>query len=354
MRSIDELNEVEISSQRNAFAKEMHNISLLGLIRSIQNGTYEAHIQSLRDRLARNDKRGYDDNKKRLEAVAFSGQFNGSRGIENLSEYNRICVFDLDHLHQDSLKRLSAGFRTDSYILAFWISPSGTGVKGLVRFGFPEAVSPVEAQQYHKFGFDMLRTYFSAKYEVELDSSGSDVSRLCFVSSDPNLCLKTSFEDFVILTLPSLVPVTAIARHGAAKKKLPKTHTSVFNPAPHLRPISKNLARDRFFVQKCVKYLKKRKISITHSYERWYRIAYAIANSFTYDLGIKYFLQICEMDGAKHDEVDSTLMLQYCYENSKRSISIATLWFYFNLTKESRGELFRRGRDSSIETRPEY
>ena len=49
--------------------------------------------------------------------------------------------------------------------------------------------------------------------------------------------------------------------------------------------------------------MTKRNLSITNSYEEWYRIALAIANTFTYEIGEKYFLKISKIDDG----------LKFCY-----------------------------------------
>jgi hypothetical protein len=86
-----------------------------------------------------------------------------------------------------------------------------------------------------------------------------------------------------------------------------------------------------------LKFLRNRRLAITGDYEKWFRIAYAISNTFTYDIGEKYFLQLCQLDGTRHDEEKSISMLQYCYVNSKCNISFGTIRYYFDKCKEEWG-----------------
>ena len=92
-------------------------------------------------------------------------------------------------------------------------------------------------------------------------------------------------------------------------------------------PKGKNNQRDRKTLLNIIKFLKKKNISITSTYENWYRVAYAIAYSFTHDIGEKYFLSLCELDGANHNEIQSKNMLLYCYKNSKGNIKFKTIVF---------------------------
>jgi hypothetical protein len=74
-----------------------------------------------------------------------------------------------------------------------------------------------------------------------------------------------------------------------------------------------------------VTYLTKRQISITASYDRWVRVALAIADTFTYDVGKKYYLDLCRLDGGAHDEDGSIRLLESCYNNSHGKITFGTI-----------------------------
>ena len=92
-----------------------------------------------------------------------------------------------------------------------------------------------------------------------------------------------------------------------------------------LNPKGKNLPQNRNTMKSITKYLSKRHLSITPDYEKWYRVAYAVANTFTFDIGEKYYLTLCRLDGALHDEEQSKYLLYYSYENSKGEITFSTI-----------------------------
>jgi hypothetical protein len=90
----------------------------------------------------------------------------------------------------------------------------------------------------------------------------------------------------------------------------------------------KNLKKDRDTIDKIIRFLRSRKLSITDNYNDWYKVGLAIANTFTYDLGLKYYLYLCEMDGSNHDEYKSVGILDYCYRNRKLNVvNFATIVF---------------------------
>jgi len=77
---------------------------------------------------------------------------------------------------------------------------------------------------------------------------------------------------------------------------------------------------------------------------RWYRVAYAISNAFTHDIGEKYYLRLCRLDGVKNDEIKSRNMLIYCYERANGSISFGTIKKFAEL----KGYKINKGEDVPI------
>jgi len=104
-----------------------------------------------------------------------------------------------------------------------------------------------------------------------------------------------------------------------------------------------NNPENRKIIKSIINYLSKRGLSITNSYEEWYRVGYAIANSFTYDIGEKYYLSLCRLDGPNHDEINSINMLHYCYENTSDRIKFNSIIYFANKkgyqTNSQRGEV---------------
>jgi len=118
-----------------------------------------------------------------LPAVLFSGEFS-SRSDNDINEHSSYIVLDFDHVEVESTKKVLA---TDEYIYSCWESPSGTGVKALVRVSNPER---------HRDHFRALVRYFDGRYGLDLDESGINESRACFESYDPEIVIKTVSQKF--------------------------------------------------------------------------------------------------------------------------------------------------------------
>ena len=51
----------------------------------------------------------------------------------------------------------------------------------------------------------------------------------------------------------------------------------------------------------------------------------AIANTFTYDIGLNYFTKLSKLDGIKYNETHSTNFLNNCYETKNGSVNFASI-----------------------------
>lgn len=90
-------------------------------------------------------------------------------------------------------------------------------------------------------------------------------------------------------------------------------------------PFERNNQSDRKLMSDIIRYLTNKKLSITYSYADWYKVAMAIANSFTYDVGLNYFKKLSKLDVTKYDEDHCTNFLINCYENRNGTVNFASI-----------------------------
>ena len=81
----------------------------------------------------------------------------------------------------DDVQGVKDALAMDSFIHSCWVSPSGNGVKALVRITNPER---------HKDHYRALERYFTDVYSLVLDPTGVNVSRACYESYDPDIIIK--------------------------------------------------------------------------------------------------------------------------------------------------------------------
>ena len=167
---------MQVTIFKNVFDKKSpHHIPLQTALQRIQEGKSRALVSEVRD--------GDKTKKQKLPVVCFSGEFS-SRSDEALFEHSGFIVLDFDHVDVEATKRALA---TDDFIHSCWTSPSGNGVKALVKITNPER---------HRDHFRALIKYFERTHGLELDESGINESRACFESYDPDIIIKDESKKF--------------------------------------------------------------------------------------------------------------------------------------------------------------
>lgn len=126
---------------------------------------------------------GQKEAKKKLPVILWAGKFE-TRRDDAIDEHSGLIVLDFDHIDVVDSKNVLS---TDPYIFACWISPSGEGLKALVRISNPSL---------HRDHFRALQAYFDTEYGLEVDPSGINESRACFDSYDPDLVLNEGSQIF--------------------------------------------------------------------------------------------------------------------------------------------------------------
>lgn len=133
----------------------------------------EAHdrILPVRQAKAAGRKEEHAKLKAGLKSYVFAGTFR-KRSASGIIEHSGYMVVDFDHV-QD-MAALRATLEADPYTCLLFTSPSGDGLKVVVRV-------PPNAKE-HSARFEALMDYYSID---EFDPKNSDVCRVCFESYDP-------------------------------------------------------------------------------------------------------------------------------------------------------------------------
>ncbi|NOU62288.1 BT4734/BF3469 family protein [Marinifilum caeruleilacunae] len=120
----------------------------------------------------------------RFDYACFSGTF-CKRGEKHLKQHSGLMVIDFDHLQDaERVKRtLLADNMLETELL--FRSPSGDGLKWVINTTVP--VVP------HGIYFEGLQRYLQTTYELEVDQSGKDVARACFLPYDPEVYINPKY-----------------------------------------------------------------------------------------------------------------------------------------------------------------
>ncbi len=170
------------------FNEVVEHKTISTILEEIKTGKYRPGIIYLRKSLAENKTEAYNKAKKSLPAFTPSGKFVGGRKLEYLADYSSCIILDIDKLSKEQLQNAKMIAAQSEFTYACFISPSGNGLKILVKINSDKA--------NHKEAFLMVQAHYEAILKLEIDKSGKDVTRLCFYSSDENLYLNDNSKTF--------------------------------------------------------------------------------------------------------------------------------------------------------------
>lgn len=167
------------------FNEIQDELDITEVFQKIKDGEFEDVISSYRYALHQGDPNA-PNLKNRLLAFTPAGIFEEHRKGEALKKYSGILHLDIDKLEKHSLMTLTSQLKKDNMVFAFFISPSGNGLKVFYK-------TKSTSENHSEFS-SLLISMFEEKYGVKPDSQVKDLPRLCFVSDDPNLYLNLNAQ----------------------------------------------------------------------------------------------------------------------------------------------------------------
>lgn len=182
------------------FSEVVEHKSLPAILEEIRTGKYKHAIVYLRKSLAEKKEEAYNKAKKSLPAFTPSGKFVGGRKLEFLAEYSNCIILDIDKLSTTDLQNAKHLANQSEFTYASFISPSGNGLKILVKINSDKA--------NHKEAFLLVQAHYESILKLKIDKSGKDVTRLCFYSFDENLYLNENATVFTSEAKQSVLPDT--------------------------------------------------------------------------------------------------------------------------------------------------
>lgn len=180
------------------FNEVVQNQKIIEVLHDTQTGKYINVITYLRKSLAESKMEAYERAKKSLPAFTPSATFKGGRKTEYLTAYNPLLVLDIDKLSKEQLHNAKALAKENRYTFSCFTSPSGNGLKILVKVN--------SSQENHKEAFLLLQKHYEELLQLPIDKSGKDITRLCFVSYDTDLYLNEIAEIYPVISSEDLRP----------------------------------------------------------------------------------------------------------------------------------------------------
>ena len=146
--------------------------------------------------------------KKQLPGVTWSGTFS-YRASDKLLQHSGLQCGDLDELGQE-LSRVREQLQTSPRLYALFLSPSGNGLKAVFRVR-------ADASK-HAGSYRAVEKHVRELTGVQIDQSGKDVSRLCFLSHDPEIYVNENAQELEPLPEP-VKPKASVSRSAERDSK---------------------------------------------------------------------------------------------------------------------------------------
>jgi len=157
-------------------------ITLLEVYKLIKGGEFTSCTNTLRT--IQDSKEARRFKAQHFDYVTFSGTFS-QRNDANLIRHSGLLTIDFDHIAD--ITRLRNELLVDPYFDTelLFISPSGDGLKWIIPIGL--------LQVTHKDYFKAVANYIQQSYKLEVDQSGKDLSRACFLPHDPEIFIHSKY-----------------------------------------------------------------------------------------------------------------------------------------------------------------
>ena len=151
---------------KNILTREPYYCSLDDALLRIKNGKSKTMVESIRNEISKDKRNAL---KKELPSVLFSGKFKG-RADADLIKHSGFVILDFDEIIAESY---IAELKMNEYIYAAWVSPSGNGVKALIK---------IADSKTHRELYESICKEFTMA-----DPVNKNVASVAFESYDPNI-----------------------------------------------------------------------------------------------------------------------------------------------------------------------
>ena len=150
-------------------------VSLVQVYNAITGNFYKERTDKLRSFNDLKQARQFKANN--FDYCTFSGVFT-SRNDKKIVQHSGLMAVDFDHL--PNLEEVRQSLLVDEYFdtQLLFVSPSGDGLKWIISID--------TKQTTHSNYFAAVANYILQTYGIEVDKSGRDISRACFLPHDPN------------------------------------------------------------------------------------------------------------------------------------------------------------------------
>lgn len=160
------------------FINNLGDSNLFDILQDIKSDKYEGVINSLRYAKHKGEDAKADKIKNGLIGFTTSGTFGNSRTKKDIISYSQVVCIDFDDIPVELLDDKLAKINECKFTLASFISPRGEGIKVFTEVNCNE--------EQHTTAYNQVALHYQEVAQFKFDLKCKDVTRLCYVSCDPN------------------------------------------------------------------------------------------------------------------------------------------------------------------------
>jgi hypothetical protein len=172
------------------FTLPVENVSLIILSNWIASDKYKTAVVEIRDLIAQGKTEEAQAKKQQLPAFTPSATFKEKRLLPNMEQYSSFVHLDFDKLSPEQLAAAFQIIAAIPFTFLCFISPSGNGLKVFIEVN-------TEAE-HHDTAYQQVMQYYENVTGLKADVKCKDITRLCFVSYDPQLYKNIYNEKFSV------------------------------------------------------------------------------------------------------------------------------------------------------------
>lgn len=275
-------------------------LKLIDAYHLIKGPTYKEVTEDYRWLIG--SKEGKEYKKENFDYCTYSGTFS-SRKDDGLLKHSGLLTIDFDHV--EDVAELKLKLLQDEYLATelMYVSPSGDGIKCIIKIDLSTST--------HKEYFEGVASYIKATYSIEIDESGKDVSRACFLCYDPDVYINPNY-----LGEGTPKPTKPFDPNDWRNKPAPKSEQKIKEALVNSDTSS--------HVEEVILQIESRRIDLTAAYSDWIKIGFALADQFG-EQGREYFHRVSQMySNYSREECDR----QYtnCLKSNGSGVGIGTFF----------------------------
>jgi archaellum biogenesis ATPase FlaH len=286
------INDIHVSLYEDIFQTSGREVNLASVLEMIKTGMTDDNldliplIKNIRSTESKDERNAL---KSKLPAVTFAGTFEKARRRELLKANSGIISLDIDNVDDPiSLKKSIIGI---PFILACFLSPSN-GLKVLI---------PIDSsdEDDYKAAFISLQFFFHEQFEINIDKHCSDISRLCYLSYDPEIHINVNCEIY--------------------SERKSRDNNQAKEPQ---EPINQEVWDN---VEKLVVAIEKAGTDLTESYHNWVKIGFALTDTFG-EQGRGFFHRI-SCFYPKYSASEANKQYDHCLKANREGITLRSLFY---------------------------